>query len=227
MATTLCSYVDARVTIDGEPFNELLRNAIQLQSLGEPRDPLKLYIAVAGLKHCGERMYNMVKQKRNPFMYPERALQNFFRNESNNKFKSDLELHSKVSTDFDAPANWLEQSITRLRIGTSTLMTVFGRDLAKEHSEVQKLSEAAIYNYASFASLARANRSWILRLENAPFERALAGCLIKDNGEKIRSLMQYIEDGPTASFEPLYQNLSKIVVKNKAYFPVHPLTRFF
>lgn len=227
MVTSLCSFVDSRVTIDGEPLNELLRNAIQLQSLGGPRDPLKLYIAIAGLKHCGERIFDAIQKKRNPLMTPELTLKNFFRNETNNKFTSLLELHDKFDYNFDLPATWLEHAITRLRVGTNTLMSVFGRDLAKEHSELQKLSEAAIYNYASFASLVRANRTWILKLEHGSFERVLAGCLIRDNGERVKNLMQYIEDGPTASFEPLYQNLSKIVVKNKAYFPVHPLTRFF
>lgn len=174
-----------------------------------------------------EHSYEQVKQKRNPLFNPEFALKNFFANESLDKYNSNLTIKESVVTEFDLPVSWLEASIERLRIGTSTLMEVHGRNLPKEHCEIQRLAEAATLNYVSYSSLLRANRSWVLQLPEAADERVIAGCICDANGKRVKQLMQCIEDGPLATFEVYYQHVTKMLIKNKSYFPVHPLTRFF
>lgn len=227
MTLNMCNYMDTRISTSGQITNELLRDAIQLQTLGEPRDTLKMTIGVAGIQYCASKIYDLVKKKRNPFDYPEHTLQNLFRGESVNKFNSTLALSTKVVGEYDLHAHWMESSIARLRLGTSELLTLFGKEVIREHGEVQKLGEAAILTYTSFAALVRGNRSWILKFKDAPYERIMAACLIRDNGERVRELMQHIEDGPEETFETQYQSLTKIMLKSQSYNLVHPLFRFY
>lgn len=227
MVLPMCSYLDGRIGTSGQVTNELFRDAIQLQTLGEPRDTLKMGIGIAGIQYCASHIYDQVKKKRNPFEYPEQALQNLFRGESVNRFNSALALPTKLVDCYDLHANWMESSIARLRIGTSQLLTLFGKEVIREHGEVQKLGEAAICNYISFAALVRGNRSWVLKFKDAPYERLMAACLIRDNSERVLKLMEHIEDGPEETFETHYQSLTKIMLKSESYNLVHPLFRFY
>lgn len=154
-------------------------------------------------------------------------MKRIFSRETLDKYESSLTIHDAVSNDFDLPASWLEASIERLRIGTKTLMEVHGRNLPREHCEIQKLAEAATLNYISFACLARANRSWLLQLPEAVHERIIVGCICDRSGKTVKQLMQSIEDGPVATFDTYYHHVAKMLIKNRSYFPVHPLTRFF
>lgn len=53
MALNLSNFVGAPATLVEHPLNRLIRDAVQLQTFGEPKDILKLYIGVAGIQHSG------------------------------------------------------------------------------------------------------------------------------------------------------------------------------
>lgn len=53
VAVSLSSFVDLPATIEDHPTNEFIRDALQLQTFGEPKDILKLYIGIAGIQHSG------------------------------------------------------------------------------------------------------------------------------------------------------------------------------
>lgn len=57
MAMNLSSFVDAPATLEEHPLNRLIRDAVQLQTFGEPKDILKLYIGVAGIQHSGVNIF--------------------------------------------------------------------------------------------------------------------------------------------------------------------------
>lgn len=223
----ILDYLDGRVSVDNQIGNELLRDAIQLQTYGEPRDHLKLMIGVKGLRFCGANMHEIIKKKRNPLMHPEQTIQSLFRGESVDKFNSTLYLPDKVISEYDLHANWLESSVARVRLGSIALLQLFGKEIIHEHGEVQKLGDAATMNYTSLAALTRGNRSWILRNKDAPYERLVAACLMRDNANSVKQMMEHIHDGPEETFETHYQTLSKIMMKSEGYFLVHPLFRFY
>lgn len=58
IAINLSSFVDTPATVVEHPINSLIRDAVQLQTFGEPKDILKLYIGVAGIQHCGVSAFN-------------------------------------------------------------------------------------------------------------------------------------------------------------------------
>lgn len=53
MTISLSSFVDTLATLDEHPVNKIIRDAVQLQTFGEPKDILKLYIGLAGIQHSG------------------------------------------------------------------------------------------------------------------------------------------------------------------------------
>lgn len=174
-----------------------------------------------------DRIFDDVRKKRNPFFNPEYAIKSFWKEETMDKYESNLKLLEHVVSVFDRPAGWLEASIQRLRIGANFLMTAHGRNLLKEHGEIQRLADTVTHIYASFACLVRANRAWILKLPEAEYERILAGCACDINTKHVKELMEKTENGPVEQVERHYQNIAKQLIKTKTYFPVHPLTRFF
>lgn len=143
------------------------------------------------------------------------------------KYESNLQLMEHVVSPFDTQAKWLESSIHKLRIGCNALMTAHGRNLLKNHGEIQRLGETATYIFASFACLIRANRSWILKLPGAVQERVLSGVCCDTFTKQIKEHLESIDDGPNDPVEQQYSTIAKQLIKTKSYFPVHPLTRFF
>lgn len=168
-----------------------------------------------------------MRKKRNPLFNPEYAIRAFWKEETMGKYESTLNLIEHVVSEFDIHAGWLEASIQRLRIGANILMTAHGRNIFYEHQEIQRLAETVSYIYASFASLVRANRSWILKLPEADNERVLAGCCCDINTKHIKELMEHIESGPMDPIDKHYQIIAKELMKTKGYFPVHALSRFY
>lgn len=53
MAMELSNFVDISATVEEHPVNHLIRNAVQLQTIGESKDILKLFIGVSGIQHSG------------------------------------------------------------------------------------------------------------------------------------------------------------------------------
>lgn len=143
------------------------------------------------------------------------------------KYESNMKLMEHVVRAFDLPAGWLEASIQRLRIASSSLMEHYGRTLYKEHGEIQRLAEAVTYIYATFACLVRANRSWILKLPETQHERVLAGCCCDTHTKHVKQLIEHTDEGPYIEINGHYKTIAKQLIKTKSYFPVHPLTRFF
>lgn len=53
MALELSNFVGIAATLEEHPANDLIRNAVQLQTFGESKDILKLFIGVSGIQYSG------------------------------------------------------------------------------------------------------------------------------------------------------------------------------
>lgn len=58
------------------------------------------------------------------------------------------------------------------------LLNRHGDSVQQRHSEIQQLGHAAMLNYAMFASVGRASRSYCIGLRHSVYETVLAGSLI-------------------------------------------------
>lgn len=226
MAISNSNFLDGRLGIAGNASNELFRDAIQLQTVGEPRDTLKMNIGIAGVQYSGSHIFDTIKKNRNPLQFPEHVLRQMFRYESVNHYNSTLQLSDKMLADYHLHAHWMESMVVRLRIGTSGLLSLFGKDVIGEHGEIQKLGESAMLAYISLAALARGNRSLALKFKDAASEHLMAACLLQENARRVKTLMEHIEQGPEETFETHYQSLTKLMVASKAYNLMHPCFRF-
>lgn len=124
-------------------------------------------------------------------------------------------------------AKTLFQAIILLRLGASKLLNVEARELPKQDIEMQKIADAAAFIYASFACLLRADRSLKLKLPHAAEEASIADTICDLNAAQVRSLMDYIDDGPTKTFSKYHQLMSQMLLEKGNNFPVHPLTSLF
>lgn len=56
LATTALGYLGTAIVNKGHPIEEAIRDAVQLNALGEPNELLRLYIGSKGLQHAGVRL---------------------------------------------------------------------------------------------------------------------------------------------------------------------------
>lgn len=124
-------------------------------------------------------------------------------------------------------AKTLFESIILLRLGASRLLNVEARDLPKQNIEMQKIADAAACIYASFSCLLRADRSLKLKLPNASDEASIADTICDLNAAEVRSLMDYINDGPMKTFSKYHEFMTQLLLEKDSNFPAHPLTSLF
>lgn len=74
-------------------------------------------------------------------------------------------------------ADDLERSIVRLRCACEMLLSRYGESVAERHVEIQNIGEAAMQNYAMFASLGRASRSYCIGLQYSAYETIVAASI--------------------------------------------------
>lgn len=79
----------------------------------------------------------------------------------------------------------LEFSITRLRYASEMLLNRYGESVVERQAEILELGEAALQNFAMFASIARASRAYCIGLRYSVYETVAAGCLIQAFSRKI------------------------------------------
>lgn len=84
---------------------------------------------------------------------------------------------------FKELAEDLEFSILRLRYASEMLINRYGQSVGEQEIEIRKLGEAAMWNYAMFASIARASRAYCIGLRYSAYETILAECLMQIGSE--------------------------------------------
>lgn len=50
---SVMSFLDASVTLDEHSLNEIIRDAIQMQTFSEQKDTLRLFVGVSGIQYAG------------------------------------------------------------------------------------------------------------------------------------------------------------------------------
>lgn len=91
--------------------------------------------------------------------------------------ESKLHLWHYLHPTFKERAEDLEFAILRLRYASEILINRYGKSIGEREIEIRKLGEAAMWNYAMFASIARASRSYCIGLRYSAYETILAECL--------------------------------------------------
>lgn len=143
------------------------------------------------------------------------------------KVELKLNIKKHLHPALDKPIKWFEESVGRLNLGTNLLMTEYAKELPQEHCKILRLADAGILNYVMMATLARVSRAVCHKFQTATAEQYIAGLVCEEHRTTILRLMKELDSGPQNSFDPYYQKVSKMLLKEKKYFTEHPLTRFF
>lgn len=138
-----------------------------------------------------------------------------------------LNIQKYLHPSLDRPIKWFEESVIRLNLGANILMTDYASQLPQQHCKILRLADAAIMNYVSMATLARASRAICHKFETAQAEHLIVQLVCEENRANVLRHIKELDIGPQNSFDPFYQKVSKMLMKEKKYFTEHPLSRYF
>lgn len=88
-----------------------------------------------------------------------------------------LDLWYHLHPTFKELAEDLEFSILRLRYASEMLLTRYDSSVGERQNDIKHLGEAAMWNYAMFASIGRASRAYCIGLRYSAYETILADSL--------------------------------------------------
>lgn len=123
--------------------------------------------------------------------------------------KSKLYLWAHLHPTLSDLAKDLEESILRLRFSSEMLLNRHGDSITERQVEIQSLGDAVMRNYAMFASIGRASRSYCIGLQYSVYETVAAGCLIQSFARQILKLALDIKHNRSG-----YHDLHKSIVEN-------------
>lgn len=108
----------------------------------------------------------------------------------------------------ESAANNLEESITRLQCAGEMLLHRYQDDALSHRNEIRTLGELAMQNYAMFASVGRASRSYCLGLRYGQYETVAAANYIFMISHQILNTVLGIKHSESG-----FQNSQKEVVE--------------
>lgn len=179
------------------------------------------------LSHVQSLLHEEVKKVRNPLLNPSFIFKRLFVTQNIDAPKSTLNLSHSLHPSLDPAAQWLEHSILRLQTSTETILTRYGLQAMDKQVELRRLAESATLIYATFATVARASRSYCIGLQHADFEMVAANAFALDTMQRVKQLAVEMRDGPYMNSDMNRQRLAGQVFKSGGYFAVHPLQRNF
>lgn len=103
----------------------------------------------------------------------------------------------------------LEYSIQRLQYSSEMLLNRYGESVNERQIEIHDLGEAAMQNYAMYASLARSSRAYCIGLRYSKYETVAAGCLVQAFSRNILKMALEIKHDQEG-----YSDLHKVVTEN-------------
>lgn len=80
----------------------------------------------------------------------------------------------------------LEFSIMRLQYSCEILLNRYGKSAAERQNEIQTLGEAVMWNYAMFASIGRASRSYCIGLRYSAYETLAVESLFEATSQILK-----------------------------------------
>lgn len=124
--------------------------------------------------------------------------------------ESKLLLWYNLHPTFKELAENLEFSILRLRYASEILLSRYGESVGQREIEIKQLGELAMLNYAMFASIGRASRSYCIGLQYSGHETILAECLFQIGTEHILKTALNLKHSKRNE----YREQSKTIVEN-------------
>lgn len=130
----------------------------------------------------------------------------------------DLHLNEYIHPSFEETMLRLEESIIRMSAGTEILLHRFGLNAGERHMEIRKLGESAVRNFAMFASVARASRSYCIGLRYSVYETVIAACVVDSSADRILDMMLDIKN--EQRIHEKYLQIAKSIENSQFTWPI-------
>lgn len=219
--------IGQRLYDNGEPFAQISQDLLGMNLWEGTTDMTKILIGLEGVIYSGMIMADDVRLFRNPFTDPLSFIRRAY---DFKKIKSDrllktLKVHESVHPSLKHAATTLEQSIHKLRYGTSHCLIDHGANANLREVDLMRLGMAGVYTFAQASTVARANRDFCKG--NAHGEHGVEiAVAFKEFAFPL--VKQHVLDLSTPFFhkkDVLLYRIHKHLVKNGSYSPVHPITK--
>lgn len=147
--------------------------------------------------------------------HADSPIRKFFRGPTIELVNCDEYLNEFVHPSFEETIHRLEESILRMHAGTEILLHRHGNIADERHRDIRKLGESAIRNYAMFASVGRASRSYCIGLRHSVYETVIAACLVDSSADRILDLMLDIKH--EKKLDDKYEQIAKLLIDDTQF----------
>lgn len=130
--------------------------------------------------------------------------------------KTNIDLKEHVATSLAHHTSCFDKAVAWQSDACELLMWEYGETLPHEHVRIIRLAEVGILNFATMASIARANRTIRLKLPSAPLEHLLSDCISVRNRFLVKTLVVDMTQNSISSFEPVFQLAARYMLKPRA-----------
>lgn len=209
------------------PIEQYYRDIRILSIFEGTNEILRLFIALMGLQHTGKQLSELILKMRNPLANPITALQKLWerrRDAADNPVR-DLDLYTALHPSLQDGADSLEYCVKRLKYTVEIVLQRYGKEIIEQQMVLSNLADMVIQTYAMACVLGRASRSYCIGLPNADKEVDLALCFCHDARKKVKSCEIEIDEEMDNLLLLRKRQIADKVFEDKAYFPVHPLTK--
>uniref|UniRef100_A0A131XI93 Putative very long chain acyl-coa dehydrogenase n=1 Tax=Hyalomma excavatum TaxID=257692 RepID=A0A131XI93_9ACAR len=209
------------------PIEQYYRDIRILSIFEGTNEILRLFIALMGLQYTGKQLADLVMKLRNPLANPLTALQKLWerRRDAADNPVQDLELYSALHPSLQGGADTLEYCVKRLKYTVEIVLQRYGKEVIEQQTVLANLADMVIHIYAMACVLSRASRSYCIGLPHGDKEVDLALCFCYDAKKKVKSCEHEIDEEMGNFVHVKKREIADKVFQDKAYFPVHPLTK--
>lgn len=149
--------------------------------------------------------------------HSDTLIRKLFKGPSIENVNCDLHLEQFVHPSFEETIRLVESSILRMHAATEMLLHRYKTDATERHMDVRRLGEAAILNYAMFASVSRASRAYCIGLRYSVYETVMATSLVERDENRVLDLMLAIKNAPKS--DDKYQKMGDQMERGLFQFP--------
>uniref|UniRef100_A0A1E1XFU3 Putative acyl-coa dehydrogenase family member 9 mitochondrial-like protein n=1 Tax=Amblyomma aureolatum TaxID=187763 RepID=A0A1E1XFU3_9ACAR len=209
------------------PLEQYYRDTRILSIFEGTNDILRLFISLMGLQYAGKQLADLVSKLRNPLAFPMLALKKVWesRRDAADQPVLDLDLYTALHPSMKGGADILEYSVKRVKYAVEIVLQHYGKEVVEHQMVLSNLADMVMQVYAMACVLARASRSYCIGLPNAEKEVDIALCFCHDAKKKVKYCEEEIQDEMENLLHVRKRQIADKVFEDKAYFPVHPLTK--
>ncbi|TRY64270.1 hypothetical protein TCAL_00457 [Tigriopus californicus] len=210
-----------------EPFAQISQDLLSMNLWEGPTDMVKILIGLEGVIYSGIINAEDVRLFRNPFTDPMSLVRKMYDYQkiSTDKQLTSLKVSESVHPSLHGAGLKLEQSIHKLRFGTSKCLVDHGGNANLREVDLMRLGMAGVYTFAQASAIARANRDFCRGNAHGEHGVEIAVAFTRLVFPSLKQLVSELDAHFIEKNDFLLYRIHKHLTTNGSYCPVHPITK--